>query len=134
MFFVSGINTYAYENEKNIDKKEYLVMTKNSNEKDKTIDKYKNIDDKNVKKLNDNNICYVKMTQEQAKKLENEKNIESVEQNIVIKGAGEEIDPDIVTDNWNLEIVNANQSDNSNENDTEKIKIAIIDSGVDLCE
>ena len=102
MFFVSGINTYAYENEQNIDKKEYLVMTKNSNEKDKTIDKYKNIDDKNVKKLNDNNICYVKMTQEQAKKLENEKNIESVEQNIVIKGAGEEIDPDIVTDNWNL--------------------------------
>lgn len=134
MFFMSGINTYACENEKKPVKKEYLVMTNNSNEKDKTINKYENVNEKNTKKLNDNNICFVKMTQEQANKLENQKNIESVEQNITIEGAGEKIDPDIVINNWNLEMVNANQGDNSIENDTDKIKIALIDSGVDLCE
>ena len=114
------------------DTKEYIVLAKTKEKEEIINKKYKSFDCEYTEHSEENNISCNEMTKEEAKQLEKDKDVISVEENIELIGCSEEIDPDEIVEDWNLDMINADIKDESIAN--EKVKVAIIDSGIDECE
>lgn len=111
-----------------------IVVASTTNEKKqnkKTKNEYVIFNDKlNSKKIR---TKFLSKTEAEGLKQENEDII--IEKNIKFKASWNEsyVDPEAVSDDWNLNMINA--KDNSEEIVAkDKIKIAIIDSGIDVCD
>ena len=98
-------------------KSEYVVLNKNAQNSDyeETVEtKY--------------------LTNSEATQLESQNENVIVEKNLKIKGSWDDnyVDPDKVSDDWNIKMINMKSEDVKEKSN--KVKVALIDSGVDECE
>lgn len=136
MILPSGINTRAQNTKQEGQKKEYLVMAKTDDAIRKVNDKYDSLINQYTEYIEEENMSLTRMTDLEAERLEKDRDIVSVEENIEFTGSGKqkELDPDKVVSDWNMELINAESAKRTSQKKKDKIKIAIIDSGVDECE
>ena len=131
---------------------EYIVLTKNDKGYDKVEDNF-DVNEELSEGLEEDNIVVASMTAREAKKLERDKNILLVEEDITLEGSDyEEIQPDDFSgddaldglfanfdsenyvndiepeDQWNIDVINANFDEYSETSG--RVKTAILDSGV----
>ena len=119
-------------------KSEYLVLTSNTQELNSIKKKYKNVD--NISSLSKDclekqNMAVLEMNGEEAFELQTQKSVVRVEKDYTIKGSskikGNSREQNSSTDKeWNLDVINVNKS-MQEQNTERKVKVAIIDSGVD---
>lgn len=134
LVLTTGINTMVETEASDDIKKEYIVASKTKSTMNYLSKRYESLDNKYTKKSNEVNICLNNMTKEDALNLRSEQNIISVEENIRLQGSGKnKIDPDEILGNWNLKMINATETITKKNAVARKIKVAIIDSGVDEC-
>lgn len=110
---------------------EYVVMTKDKKLNEEIKREYSFKNSEYTELSNENNINIVDITEEEAQVLENKEEVKVVEKNIELKGSSTVINPKEVQADWNFRLINANHQE---KNVKDKIKIAMIDSGVDECE
>ncbi len=124
---------------------EYIVISKSDSSYDKLNAEYASDTSEYTESMGDVNISVNTLTKEQAKKLENEKGVVSIEENFKLKGCGKKgIDPQKISADWNIKMINADTDnyparvrkkvkkyESEEEKSGDKVKIAIIDSGVD---
>ncbi len=86
-------------------------------------------------KANSKKIITKFLTATEAEELKEENENVTIENNIKFEASWDEsyIDPESVSDHWNLNMINANEI-NKESAVEDKIKIAIIDSGIDICD
>lgn len=74
------------------------------------------------------------LTNSEATQLESQNENVIVEKNLKIKGSWDDnyVDPDKVSDDWNIKMINMKSEDVKEKSN--KVKVALIDSGVDECE
>lgn len=122
------------------EEKDYIVVTNNEstfNTINKKYDEVKSESEETTETLQDNNVMVTEIKLREANQLVNEKNIIAVEENYEVKATGN-IDVDNLTgieqdsEEWNINMINAKSGDNMNV--TNKIKVAILDSGVEYSE
>ena len=119
---------------------EYIVLAKNDVGYDKVEDNYY-VNEELSEGLEDDNIVVASMTAREAKKLERDKNILLVEEDITLEGSDyedtEETDGGEIStqeegvtpeDQWNIDVIGASSSEYNEASDN--VKVAIIDSGV----
>ncbi len=125
--------------------KEYIVISKTESSYDEVSDRYTTDKSEYTEYMGDVNISVNTMTEKQAEKLENNSEVVSIEENIKLEGCGQQgIDPNEISADWNVKMINADINDYSAlarkeaekykkraEKSDNKVKIAIIDSGVD---
>lgn len=145
---------------------EYVVMVENEKGQDIIESNYEEIDTLQSEELSDNDMAVVELTESQAEKLEDNKNIALVEENITFEASDskkkksknknkkteEKVNTDeeremkaflkqmraeetvaVDTDEqWNIDVVNANEQEY--KEGTDKIKVAVLDTGVTLTE
>lgn len=126
------------------EQKEYVVVAKSKEEGDKIKRDYVTDTGKYTECMEEANITLNTMSEQQAEKLNDKKDI-IVEENFVLEGCGKTLlNPEDVSCDWNIRMINADKKNYSaklrkkikkgkketNESDN-KVKIAIIDSGVD---
>lgn len=141
---------------------EYVVVVENEKGQDIIESDYEEVDSLQSDKLND--MAVVEMTESEAKKLENNKNIALVEENITFEASdskkkkskskkkeeknnkNEEFEMKMLykqmraentmsvdaDEQWNIDVVNANEQKYNEA--TDKIKVAVLDTGVTLTE
>lgn len=132
--------------------KEYIVLAKNDVGYDKVEDNF-DVNKELSEDLEDDNIVIATMTKREAQKLERDKNILLVEEDITLEGSDYEAKEDMDLDmesqrawklklkeeranresvdpenQWNIDAIGANASEYSEGSDN--VKVAIIDSGV----
>ena len=146
--------------------KEYVVVAENEKGQDIIDSDYDKIDTLQSEEISDGDITVVTMTESEAKKLEDNKNITLVEENITFEASdskkkkskkkdkkneqksvtSEEREmkaflkemraQETVTvsadEQWNIDVVNANEQEY--KEGTDKIKVAVLDTGVTLTE
>lgn len=135
---------------------EYVVMAMNDKAYNEVEDKYGE-EVEETEELEDNNVIVVELTEREANRLEKDKNILLVEEDISFEGSDiddelENIDvndswelkkhlkelreKDAVAisaeDQWNIDVINANSGEY--EQGGEKIKVAVLDTGVTATE
>lgn len=122
------------EREASKDGKGYVILAKDAESCDEIKEDYsKIITHKNEYYNEQNNILTVKVTDEQAEALRTEDGIVAIEKDFNVSANGKKHknrkdkgkDTDVA---WNLQMINA---DKVKVNSSKKIKVAIIDSGVD---
>lgn len=86
---------------------EYIIMANNNASKQK-IKEELNLKINKYSKLSDEqNVNVAEITEAQATKLKNDKNVKIIEKNIQLKGSGNIVNPEQVNANWNIELINA---------------------------
>lgn len=109
---------------------EYIVSSMDNNTYADVCSSYKSsIIHNEEDNLSEHNAVVMKLSKKEADDLEKEKKV-NVEQNCEVKGAGEIQKSSEDNVNWNLSMINV-ESDLIEKKDANKIKVAIIDSGVD---
>lgn len=125
--------------------KEYIVISKSNSSYDKLNKKYITDKSEYTECMGDVNISVNTMTEVQAEKLENENGVVSIEENFKLEGCGKnDINPNKISADWNIRMMNADKKqyaarmrkkvekyERKAEKSKNKVKIAIIDSGVD---
>lgn len=125
--------------------KEYIVFSKSDLSYDKVNERYTTDKSEYTEYMRAVNISINTMTETQAEKLENDSDVVSVEENFKLEGCGKNyINPKKISKDWNIKMINADKKQYSNkmqkkvekyerkaEESNDKVKIAIIDSGVD---
>lgn len=143
---LSGHNSYA-ANSDSESEKAYIIITKDEKSVDKVQEKYDNIlkdENKDIKNLNDENIIVSTMTENEKYIIETDSNVILVEEDVNVAGSGHKNGKEQKNSNkpqpksasnaeWNLQMINA---DNQVNNDAlkSKVKVAIIDSGVNYSD
>lgn len=112
---------YADETEQ-----EYIIVLENNNDSEEL---FKNMSYEKID--NDGKIVSVNMTGKEVKKLKKNENVESVENIIMLEGSQSSNNHETDSDNaeWNIDMINANGQE---VNDSDKITVAVIDSGVNF--
>lgn len=126
-------------------KKEYIVFSKSDLQYDKVNKRYTTDKSEYTEYMRTVNISINTMSETQAKKLRNNSDVVCVEENFKLTGCGKnDINPKKISKDWNIKMINAdinqypkkmqkkvkNYEKKAEESD-DKVKIAIIDSGVD---
>ena len=126
--------TFAEDTENTTEKESYLIYTDNEKEYNKLAEKYSNYisEDSGVTDyLQENNILNLEISESQLKSIERKNDSATIEEDIVLKGSGDntEVLYDEITqpvEQWNLDMIGAK---NVSEN-TDHVKVAVIDTGV----
>lgn len=130
---------YAYY-ESLEEEKDYIIVTKNESSFNRINNKYKNIRTETQdtrKTLESNNVMVSEIKLREANKLVKDSNVIAVEEDYKVKASGN-IGVDTVeqisktAEEWNRTMVNAKYGDNINVAD--KIKVAILDSGIEYID
>lgn len=122
------------------EEKDYIIVTKNESSFNRINNKYKNIRTETQdtrKTLESNNVMVSEIKLREANKLVKDSNIIAVEEDYKVKASGnigvetvEQISK--TAEEWNRTMVNAKYGDNINVAD--KIKVAILDSGIEYTD
>lgn len=123
----------------------YIITMKSEKAVEAVCNKYDDILDtcmeENPDELTEEGILVSDMTTSEVKMLENDKSILSVEKDFILEGSKrKKKDLHIKhadagqNENWNLEAIHAADADDETAKDKNKVKVAILDSGVDLLE
>ena len=122
------------------EEKDYIVVTNNEstfNTINKKYDEVKSESKETTETLQDNNVMVTEIKLREANDLLKEKNVVAVEENYSVEATGN-IDVNDLTDigqdsdEWNINMINAKSGDNMNV--SSKVKVAILDSGVEYSE
>lgn len=122
------------------EEKDYIVVTNNEstfNTINKKYDEVKSESEETKETLQDNNVMVTEIKLREANDLIKEKNVIAVEENYEVEATGN-VDVNDLTDigqasnEWNINMINAKSGDNMNF--TNKVKVAILDSGVEYSE
>ena len=122
------------------EEKDYIVVTNNEstfNTINKKYDEVKSESKETTETLQDNNVMVTEIKLREANNLLKEKNVVAVEENYSVEATGN-IDVNDLTDigqdsdEWNINMINAKSGDNMNV--SSKVKVAILDSGVEYSE
>ena len=112
-------------------KYEYVVYTK-KNKKNKLIrEKYKIHSDKYTKCFEKEGMSLCEITKKEAKELSKERDV-YIEENIQFEGSTQVINTKDIVSDWSREMINADNVDIVISDD--KVKISVIDSGIDFSE
>lgn len=136
MVVSTGINVRGEKIKVKEKKKEYLVLAR-TNKKIKNLNnKYNSTKNQYTKYIEDENIGLNIMTESEAEELEESKDVVSVEENIKLEGNGrqQDLNPNQIVSDWNKDIINVHDKKQVNVATKNKVKVAIIDSGVDECD
>lgn len=122
------------------EEKDYIIVTKNESSFNRINNKYKNIRTETQdtrKTLESNNVMVSEIKLREANKLVKDSNVIAVEEDYKVKASGnigaetvEQISK--TAEEWNRTMVNAKYGDNINVAD--KIKVAILDSGIEYTD
>jgi minor extracellular protease Epr len=131
MLMPMNINVMAVENNLS-DKDDYIIMCATKKDAEKLADKYDSMEDAESIVL-DNTVYNAELTLDEANKIENDKLTVCVEENANVVGATSDNDTEKEISNveWNLKAIDANDVQ---QNMTNKVKVAIIDSGIDYSD
>jgi minor extracellular protease Epr len=130
--YADAIETKETESIRTEETEEYIVMAKTNKASSRIEEEVGVENDEYTELSNDENINIVEITEQKAQELEKDKDVVNIEKNIYLSGSGEALDPKEVDSDWNLQMINAGECDEDKAKD--KIKVAIIDSGVDECD
>lgn len=143
-------STIGLETEKDGD---YIVRTKSKDKLSQIKEKYSEsteINDNSAGLLEENKMVSVQLSSSQINKLENDNNIKYLEKDEVIEGSTMKtsvkssytiknkhskketrVKKNKSSDEWNVQMINADEVAKENNKENERIKIAILDSGID---
>ena len=131
MIVPNCVGTYAASKE-DVNKKEYIVTLKNESAYDEFNKENAIINSEYTKYMNEENFSVNTLSASQVEGLEKKQEIIGIEENVKVSGSGkEEINPNKISEDWNIKMINADKGDKKNKLNTDRIKIAIIDSGID---
>ena len=131
MIVPNCVGTYAASKE-DVNKKEYIVTLKNESAYDEFNRENAIINNEYTEYMNEENFSVNTLSASQVEKLEKKQQIIGIEENVNVSGSGkEEINPNKISEDWNIKMINADKGDKENKLNTDRIKIAIIDSGID---
>ena len=124
----------AEKTEDNGEIKDYIIVAKNEKAYNRALNATGEESIKNGEKFIDNNIIVAELSEQEAEELNEDSNI-IIEEDLKVK-ANVKAKPRTISKNkgidrdvaWNLQMINA---DKANINSNQKVKVAIIDSGVD---
>lgn len=124
----------AEKTEDNGEIKDYIIVAKNEKAYNRALNATGEEAIKNGEKFIDNNIIVAELSEQEAEELNEDSNI-IIEEDLKVK-ANVKAKPRTISKNkgidrdvaWNLQMINA---DKANINSNQKVKVAIIDSGVD---
>lgn len=136
----------------------YVVIMKSENEVEAVCNKYEDVLDvcleDNPDELSEEGILVADMSDSEAEKLEADKMVLSVEENFTLEGSrakkhartGKKVHSSNLmqkgieyvdagqNDNWNLETIHAADADDETVEEKNKVRVAILDSGVDMLD
>ena len=145
IFAVLGVffseNSVALANEKE-KKKEYIVVTKNESEYDRLIKKFNGdiVEEYQQYDNIDNTVFVAELTNSEVSNINSRDDVIAVEENIEVTALAEKQKRNkkqissSTTENWNLKIIGADKSDIKKPKDNNKVRVAVLDSGVDPSE
>ncbi|MBO5488655.1 MAG: S8 family peptidase [Eubacterium sp.] len=134
-------NNYKIKAESVQTEANYIVQTvsqKNTSELEQKYDKSLTVNDNGEELSEDNNMISLKMTAEEAKKLETSNTVVNVEKDAIVSACSESKVPhqkkvktykkNTKKSEWNMQMIHADGKKKKSKN---KIKVAVLDSGVD---
>lgn len=143
------------EKEKKSKERDYIVRTKSKDKLSKIKKKYTEsteINDNSEGLLEGNKMVSVELSGAQVDKLEKDENIKYIEKDVIVEGSTKKVssktshaiknknkhskkekrlNKNNSSDEWNVQMIKAEDVKKNTKNQNEKIKIAILDSGVD---
>lgn len=125
--FFHGQNVQAEEKEEI----SYIVTVKSDEAFAELTEEYEQNLEKPVDNMEEDRLLVVSVTGEEAVLLQEDSRVEAIEEDVVVHGCGEG-DTAETTVEWNLDAINAAQ--NTSVQSEEKIKVAVLDSGIDYSE
>ena len=122
------------------EEKDYIIVTKNHSTFNKINDKYEDIKtetEEATETLESNNVMVSEIKLREANKLVKDENVIAVEENYKVKATGNISVDEVatiskITEEWNRTMVNAKYGDNMNV--ANKVKVAILDSGIEYSD
>ncbi len=117
-------------------KTSYIVITKNKAEFKEIKKEYSSVlNDNRTALLKEENILEIKLTNDEKKKLSVNSNIRLIEEDVFVQGTNisNNTKKEIKQKLWNLESIRASSIKRKNQK-TPKIKVALLDSGVDCVD
>lgn len=112
-------------------KNKYIVLSENKEQFKEVNRRFESFGDEYIENLKKKNISYNEMTEKEAEELKKNSDIISVEENIELHGNDGQVAPKDVAADWNLGMIHGENVDTSVR---EKVRVAVIDSGIDECE
>lgn len=129
------------------EEKEYIVHIENSKKYDQVAEKYEEQITENVvtEILEEENIFVAKLTEQELKNLKSEDNAICIEENFELCASGKTIENQNTTTEkedsdtemeWNLKMIGMEEVKNQvhTPSDSNRIKVAVLDSGIDVLE
>ncbi len=130
---VGNNNTWATDNNKILakEREQEYVITLDSEEEHNNIEEEYDIELEEVTN-NDDTVAYTaKLSSNQAEKLEEDQDTVLVEKDLLLKGSGAFDTAENFNLNWNRKMISADVSETEDIDDENRVKVALIDSGVD---
>lgn len=130
---IGGTIPNIYAKESNMGKNEYIVMSKGKNTINSIKEKYENGKEEDIDLSNKNKITVCKLSKDEKQTVADKQDVVAVEKNFKIKASETniQIDPDKISDDWNYKMINTDET--NRKEFKSKIKVAVIDSGIDEC-
>lgn len=129
---IGGTIPTIYAKESNMGKKEYLIMSKGKKTIGSITEKYES-GKENTLLSTKNKITVCKLLKNERKTVADKNDVVAVENNFKIKASETniQIDPDKISEDWNYKMINTDET--NRKEFKSKIKVAVIDSGIDEC-
>ena len=130
---IGGTIPNIYAKESNMGENEYIVMSKGKNTINSIKEKYENGKEEDIDLSNKNKITVCKLSKDEKQTVADKQDVVAVEKNFKIKASETniQIDPDKISDDWNYKMINTDET--NRKEFKSKIKVAVIDSGIDEC-
>ena len=130
---IGGSIPNIYAKESNMGENEYIVMSKGKNTINSIKEKYENGKEEDIDLSNKNKITVCKLSKDEKQTVADKQDVVAVEKNFKIKASETniQIDPDKISDDWNYKMINTDET--NRKEFKSKIKVAVIDSGIDEC-